>query len=217
METLGDILKEMLLRIVVAIIPFAIGAYLFHSTDNPLYGLMFSLPFVVGCIIIIMPPVQDLLARPFVGLYSPGGRNKKPLPVYSVPQSKRSKGLYEEAIADYEKIITEFPQELNAYIEMINVMVVNLKDRTRAEFLLERALGKLRKEEDRTVLKNVFNNVVTLLQSGPEWEKPYDERQLSAQAIDNTIPVEEPDGITKKRFHSGHLRIRKRDDHPSET
>jgi len=67
--------------------------------------------------------------------------------VYGIPRAKRANGLYEEAIADLEKIALEYPEELQPYVEIIDIAIVNLKDPERARQTYQRGLSVLKNEE----------------------------------------------------------------------
>jgi hypothetical protein len=65
---------------------------------------VFSPLFVVAGAIIVASPLARFIAEPAGGLFYPIQRSSKPAPMYSIPQSKRAKGLYEEAKEGCEKI-----------------------------------------------------------------------------------------------------------------
>lgn len=86
---------------------------------------------IMGSIIIAFP-LAELIAEPTGNLFWPSDRFDRPQPAYSIPQSKRARGLYEEAMAGFEKLAEEHPQEVQPYVEMIDIAIVNLHDPLRA-------------------------------------------------------------------------------------
>jgi hypothetical protein len=76
--------------------------------------------------------------------------------MYGIPQSKRKSGAYEEALAGYEAIAENYPDEVQPYLEMIDILLVDLNDPDRAHGVYQRGYLRLRKEEDREALARVY-------------------------------------------------------------
>jgi hypothetical protein len=105
-----DIFRDEGKRLVVAIPCFLLGIGIALSVDA--YGLLFALPFFLAAGIIMAPLISAFAAEPLRGLFYSGERFDRPQPMYGQPLSKRAWGLYEEAIAGFEKIAREYPGEL---------------------------------------------------------------------------------------------------------
>ena len=123
----------------------------------------------VGCIfisaLIMARPLLRLFAEPWGSLFYPVEHFDKPQPMYGIPEARRKEGKYEEAIAGFEKIAAEDPQELRAYISMMDVAVLNLKDTARAEAMLQNGLAALAQRENREQLISAFQNISSRLVS----------------------------------------------------
>ena len=119
--------------------------------------------FGVAGAVIIAGPIASLIAEPSGNLFWPGRHFDRPQPVYGIPQSKRAKGLYEDAMAGFEKIAAEYPGEVKPYIEMIDIAIVNLKDPERASRIFERGVSVLKKNEDKEVLARMYGAIRTRL------------------------------------------------------
>lgn len=121
---------------------------------------------VVGAII-IASPLARLLAEPTGNLFWPSQCFKRPQPMYSIPQSKRAKGLYEEAIMGFEKIAADYPDEVQPYIEIIDIVIVNLNDPGRARKIYQRGMSLLKKDIDRELLTRMYGAILTRLNARP--------------------------------------------------
>jgi len=93
MGSTWDIFREHGWRALLVVPCFGIAGYFFLTSD-PLLGLLCAAPFLIGAGIIIAPLFTTWLAEPFRALFYPTQRFDRPQPMYSIPQSKRSKGLY---------------------------------------------------------------------------------------------------------------------------
>jgi len=165
--------------------------------------LVCTLPFIVGGAIIIAPVIADFITEPFRAMFYPGERFDRPQPAYGIPQAKRARGLHEEAILEYEKIISEHPGQLKAFTEMIDIAVIDLCDEDRARSIFHRGLAELTEDSDRKALIHVFEATVSRLHGKPEWYNSQQQRVLDIPEQENKAPVDEPDGYTSRRFHAG--------------
>ena len=96
---------------------------------------------------LVARPIARLVAEPASSLFYPGTCYERPQPMYGIPESKRKKGLYEEAMADFEKIANDYPHELKPYIDMMDISIVDLKDAERANAIYQRGISALKNEE----------------------------------------------------------------------
>ncbi len=168
-----EIFIYFLKRSIPAALFFGLGCYLLHKGNQSNAGwatVGFFLPgltaFIMGAIILAFP-LAALFAEPTGNLFWPSERFDRPQPAYSIPQSKRARGLYEEAMAEFEKITEEYPQEVQPYVEMIDIAIVNLHDPERAKAIFQRGISVLKKDEDREALARMYGAIQTLLNSRP--------------------------------------------------
>ena len=115
--------------------------------------LLFGMASLIVSGTILAWPIARLLAEPAGSLYYPGGQFDKPPPMYGIPEAKRNKGLYREALAEYARIAREYPDEVKPYEEMMDIAIVELRSPRHCDDIYRRGLAALRKEEDRKVLK----------------------------------------------------------------
>jgi len=155
----SDIFKSLAWRTIFALPFFAVAL----SCKLP-----FLSPFlIVAGAIILAFPLARLFAEPAGSLFYPGKRLSRAQPMFSIPESKRAKGLYEEAITGFEKIAEDYPDETKPYIEMIDIAIRDLKDPERASRMYHHGLSVLKKDRDRAVLSTMYNAIRTRLNSTP--------------------------------------------------
>ena len=203
MSAYRELFKEFRIRLIVGFGCFVIGLIFSSYSGGSLTGFLAALPFIIVGAIVVARPITAILAQPFSSLFYPLERFDGAQPIYGIPQSKRAKGLYEEAIAGYEKIAMKYPEEVKPYVEMLNIALMDLRDVERAKSILGRGLVLLDDESSRKILKDSYDAVVTRLREKPEWLMEQERRGIVPEKINRTLPVEEPDGLAKKRYHSG--------------
>jgi outer membrane protein assembly factor BamD (BamD/ComL family) len=71
------------------------------------------------------------MAEPTGSLFFPR-RATEPQPGYSRAVAQRKRGQFNQAIAEYESIATQFPTEVRAFVAMIEIAIVDLHDAERA-------------------------------------------------------------------------------------
>ena len=171
MSEYHSIAKQIGWRFLIALPFFAVGAsgmLVGRSAEaNPfgaglVAGLMSTASILIGAVVMARP-VARLFAEPWGSIFFPGQQFDKPQPIYGIPEARRKEGRYEEAIAGFERIADDDPQQLRAYVSMIDVAIVELKDVPRAEAMLSRGLAALTQREDREQLIASFTNSSSML------------------------------------------------------
>jgi hypothetical protein len=112
--------------------------------------------FVVGAAVLALPVagmLVDLLSRQVSELFFSDNRLRGPQPIYSIPEAHRRRGDFQGAWDALEKITEEFPQELKAYAEMIDMAVLNLSDLNLAAEIMEKGMHALKRKGDREALQ----------------------------------------------------------------
>ncbi len=156
-------MKEIIISLILRIL---IASPLFYIGISGWAG--FASPFLVlAGGIILARPFASLLAEPFGKLFWSGERFDRPQPMYGIPQSKRAKGLYEESMAGFAKIAKDYPNEVQPYIEMIDIAIINLKNPERANRIFQDGISALSKDEDKEALAKVYSAIRTRLNSKP--------------------------------------------------
>lgn len=116
--------------------------------------------FLLGACLLAFP-LAEWSAAPWGSLYFTNAKPRGKAPVYGIPQARRKKGQFEEAMQAYEAITREYPGQLQAYVEMMDMAVVDLRDLGRAERIYERALLDIQNEGDRRALSAMYRAIAS--------------------------------------------------------
>lgn len=159
MSNYPDILKSLLIRALIAAPFFAIG----------LTGAAFVLSpfFIVAGALIVATPLARMLAESWGGLFYPVRRSSRPAPMYSIPQAKRMSGHYEEAMEGFQKIADEYPGEVQPYIEMIDIAIMNFHDPDHANEVYQRGVSLMKKQKDKEALATMYSAIRSRLGAKP--------------------------------------------------
>lgn len=148
----------------VIALPLFVAGWILMPTEGS-WGAVSSilgglLCFLLGAVVLAIP-LAGLFAEPWGSLYFPKGNLQAKAPMYGIPQAKRKKGLFEESMADYEAITRDHPGELRAYVEMMDMAVVDLNDPSRAECIYEQGLLTIQNEDDRRSLGVMYRAIAS--------------------------------------------------------
>ena len=105
---------------------------------------------------LLAPTIAGWVAEPAGHLFYPGHKLKKPAPAFSVPRARRAFGKFDEAIDELRKIGQEHPEELEAWVEMIDIALVDLNDPDRALALYHEGQAAQTSPEKRETLGRTF-------------------------------------------------------------
>jgi len=120
---------------------------------------LFGMAIFVVAAIIMGTPLAGLVAEFIGNIFYPSEHYDKPQPVYGIPDAKRLKGLYQEAFDDFQKLSEEHPQEIKAYLEMIEIAIEDMKNPDLASSVYERGVQALEKEEAKEILSKRFKEI----------------------------------------------------------
>jgi hypothetical protein len=151
-----------LVRIAAFIVCVVIGFRLILSAMTGAGGVLTVLAamcfFVIGSVI-LAPLVAGFLSGWVGGLFNPTERGK-PMPMYSVPESKYKREKFAEALQEFEKLSQQFPEEFRPYQAMLEITLIHLKDRARAEAIFQRGMRSLKQEEQRELLTKIYQAIL---------------------------------------------------------
>jgi len=159
-------------RSLLALPLFAVGLRFFSgAADGGSLADVASALAGIGCFlagaVVVAPGIAALFAEPLASIYMPSETRDKPPPMYGIADARRANGRYEAAMEYLEAILRNHPQELKAYLALIEVAALDLKDKRRARHILARGLASLTDPGDRAVLKAMHEAIVSRLQSQP--------------------------------------------------
>lgn len=162
MSDYAGIWRRISRRLLVAVVPGALGWAVFGWLPGPL-GFLMGTALLLVTAVVMAGPIAELFAEPAGSLFYPGGEIEEIPPMYGIPESRRKNGLPEEAMAEYERIEAAYPQELKPYVDMIDIAIVDLHDPGRAEAIYRRGMETLEADDRREALRTMYDGIRTRL------------------------------------------------------
>ena len=162
MNNYREKLTSLLWRLLPAAAIGAFGWFLLASANDgraAIPGAFFGTACLVTAAIIIAPPIARILAEPAGNLFYPSRRFDRPQPVYSTGEAKRKNGLYQEAFDHFAGIAAEFPNELKPYVEMMDIAIVDMKNRALADKVFQQGMAALTNEDNRNGLRTMHKAI----------------------------------------------------------
>lgn len=96
-----------------------------RSDMGALFPIMFSVLSFVVAVLLIAPEtalkLAELCSRPVTNILFPSERFSKPPLSYQIARRHRSMQRLEEALVEYQSIIENYPEERDAYLELLDV------------------------------------------------------------------------------------------------
>jgi hypothetical protein len=168
---LGGLLKSWI-RPGAGVLILAAGAFVQHRSGVSVEGFAVGVMcYVVGAVI-LAPLIGQILAAPMGSLFMPSDRFERPVPIYSRPQARRKEGHFEEAMEEFRRLVEEHPDQVDAYVEMIDITIVDLHDGARARAIYERGMASLQHAEHRASLERMYNAIRSRLAAEPAAPAP---------------------------------------------
>lgn len=140
---------------------FAAGVYLMLSSypEQDVVGMMGGLGLVVVGGRWLAPLLAGAIAEPAGRIFYPGDKLDKPQPIYSLAQAHRSFQRYEEAVQELLKLVEAHPQEFQAWRELLELTLLELKDESRAREYHLRALRSFQDPAQRQRLHMAWSDL----------------------------------------------------------
>ena len=110
-------------------------------------GLLVMMAAIVIVGIINSGPIAQIMGNLFMGLIDPVQKFDRPQPTYGPVRAKRKKREYDEAMLEYEKIISEHPTEIQPYIEMMEMAMIDLHSTEKLDAIYERGMNAILHED----------------------------------------------------------------------
>ena len=139
---------DLMVRLAVAI-PLLLAGLMIMVAGLRAGGMTaaFSLPLAVACFVgagvMIAPWVAQRFGNLAGGLFFPERQFDRPQPVFSIAAGKRAQGQPREALAEYERVLLEHPQESHCYVSMMDIAARDLRDPILADGYYRRGAAQL--------------------------------------------------------------------------
>ncbi|NQU38559.1 MAG: hypothetical protein HQ523_01250 [Lentisphaerae bacterium] len=121
--------------------------------------LLLGMSCFVAAAIVIAPPIARLLAEPSGSLFYPRIPATRVQPMYSIPQANRKKGLTQESFDGFNTIAEEHPQDIEAYIEMMDIAMRDMKNAALAASIFQHGMATLKDEKARASLTTMYKAI----------------------------------------------------------
>ena len=115
---------------------------------------------IVVAAVCVFPEVMSALAAPITrwidSLYLPGGRPEPPPLSYRLVRYYQLTQQWDLAVAEYQRILRDYPGEAEAYAGMVGLLVDEINDRRAARRWLKRGLRRVASRAGRLELREKF-------------------------------------------------------------
>lgn len=134
-----------------------------------LMGLLFGLVFAI----LWVPPLVSKVGELFGSLYTGGSQAADPTPLYSIAESRRKQGRYQEAIWEIQGQLAKFPTDVVGQMMMAEIQAENLNDLPGAQLTIERFVAQP---------GHGPKNIAFALNSLADWHLKYNHDPAAARA-----------------------------------
>ena len=149
---------RLLIRFIIAGLATWYGRYLIVTAETGVIDVsrLFAamLCFVVAALV-VAPQLLGFVADVTGGVIG-GSFGGKSRPYYRLAADRRARGRFAEALAELEKIVAEYPQEVDAYLEMLAIAMSDLNDFEQARGICLRGKKALSSREDRELVASAY-------------------------------------------------------------
>lgn len=119
--------------------------------------LPFILPIIVVCLAL---PLIDVMTHFFPDFYYPTSNRKKPKPTFSMVRSLKKAHKFDEALTELRRMADLNPQEVDIWLELLEIALIDLKDVKQGELLFREAHSILENESKRQLVQRFYENIV---------------------------------------------------------
>ena len=149
---------RLLVRLVLAGMATWYGRYLIVTAEAGIIDLSRLLAAMLCFVVagLIFAPQLLSFVTELTGGVIGGGFAGKCRPFYQIAADRRARGRFVEAIAELEKIVAEYPQEVHAYQEMLAIAMTDLNDFEQARAICLRGKKALASREDRELVASAY-------------------------------------------------------------
>lgn len=150
---------RLLIRLALAALVAWYGRYLINTAEPGVAGvsrlLAAMLCFILAALI-FAPQLLGFVAELTGGVLSGSGFGGKCRPFYRLAADKRARGRFDEAMVELEKIVDEYPQEVNAYLEMLAIAMNDLGDFEQARAICLRGKRTLTNRDEQSLVASAY-------------------------------------------------------------
>lgn len=163
---------DLAVRLAVAVPALVIGmVILVQGLRAGALAAAFAMLLATACFVVagimIAPWVAERLGNAGAGILYPDRRFTGPQAIHSLAEGKRAQGLAREALAQYERVLAEHPQDLPCFVAMMDTAARDLRDPVLAQGFYRRGSEQLTDPKDLAQLRAARDEILKDFQSPP--------------------------------------------------
>jgi hypothetical protein len=133
---------------VLLLIAVVLGAKLAIPLIIPLFAVCIAIPLV------------DIWSHFFPDFFHSPQWRTRPKPTFSMVRGMRKEQRFEAALEELRRMAGTDPQEVDIWIEMLEIALIDLHDKALGETVFRDAYSMLEKENDRLLIQRFYKNIV---------------------------------------------------------
>ena len=117
---------------------------------------------ILGLALVLTIPILLFRRKLFTGasnFFFPDASYDRPQPVYSRPAALRAQNRLDEAIAEYEAIIADYPDLARAYVELMDLYDLEYHDREKVAEIYRRGCAGIPAGRERQLLDEQYREI----------------------------------------------------------
>lgn len=115
--------------------------------------------FIVPAAILLTIPLLEVIEHLAPGIYGSNQWRSRPKPTFSIARGLKKQEKFGEALEVLERLAREEPQETDIWLEMLEIALMDIKDRDIAESIYRDALSVLENQDSRTLIARFYTNI----------------------------------------------------------
>lgn len=191
-------IQPLIKPVLIALGAFVIGYFIFNlkqdeeDSSGKIVTMIIGGIFFAGGAGFIIWPLGRLMVSAFEAIFWPQDNYKAPAN-YKLPEWYCQQGRYAEALEEYEKIVQNYPRELDGWIGLLNVAIYYMGDAGHGEKIYLRAKKALTEAVDQQAVEEHYAAIRTGLGSARPVEMMSPEED-DPEAMPSDDQGEYPDG-----------------------
>lgn len=150
---------------------FAVGSRAGGGLVSGFAMAIIAMGLILAGAVCLALPLSRLLSRGAGGLYFPDEKLDRPPPLYSRAEALAKMDRFDEAMAAYEAIARDYPDEVKPYIDMIEIAIRHYRDPERANRIFRQGIAALRNGDDRDTLSRMYRGIRSRIAEKKDWQK----------------------------------------------
>ena len=152
----GEAFRLLLTRLLIASPLIAVGFFLVSRLHGA--GAL----FLILPVFLIGGPVAALVTDPVKGVHFSWKKGRGERLPFSLPEAMVMEGKLDEALDQYRGMLARDPQNLEVYLRIVELTLLQMKKPDLARDFLHRGMKKLRKQSQRDSLAAEYRRLMTL-------------------------------------------------------